>query len=79
MVHDRCERSKKKNYSSTFTNKYGEEWHFEYDAATSEGILTGSDADWQPYRVVNGGAIGLLLSDEELIWLRQAWADATAK
>jgi hypothetical protein len=79
LVYDRCEMIQRKNYSSKFTNKYGEEWHFEYDPATGEGILKGSDADWQPYRVVNGGAIGLLLSDEELIWLRKAWASATVK
>lgn len=79
MVHERCEMIKRKNYSSKFTNKYGEEWRFEYDSATGEGILKGSDVDWQPYRVVNGHAIGLVLSDEELIWLRKVWLDATAR
>jgi hypothetical protein len=66
------------NHSSRFTNRYGEEWIFEYDPATSEGILKGSDVGWQSYRVVNGHAIDLILSDEELVWLRKVWTDATA-
>lgn len=70
---------KKKSYISTFTNKYGEAWYFEYDSVTGTGILKGSDVDWQPYRIINGRASGLLLSDEELIWLRKAWVDATAE
>ena len=68
--------SERRNYCSKFTNQYGEEWHFEYDRATSEGILRGSDVDWQPYRVVSGRAPGLILSQEELLWLKKVWAEA---
>lgn len=64
-------------YTSRFTNGYGEEWLFEYYRFTSEGILSGSDVDWQPYRVVGGLAPGLVLNDEEIQWLRRAWSDAT--
>jgi len=71
--------SKRKNFRSKFTNRYGEEWQFEYDFARGQGILKGSDVDWQPYPVVDGHAIGLLLSKEELIWLRKVWADAISK
>ena len=67
-----------KNYCSRFTNEHGEEWQFEYSYGTGEGILKGSDVDWQTYRVVDGHALGLILSQEELLWLRKVWADATA-
>ena len=66
-----------KNYCSMFTNEHGEEWQFEYSYGTGEGILKGSDVDWQTYRVVDGHALGLILSQEELLWLRKVWADAT--
>jgi Uri superfamily endonuclease len=68
-----------KIYTSGFVNRYGEEWRFEYDSSTGEGILKGSDVNWQPYRVVNGHAVGLLLNEEELAWLKKAWAEATSK
>jgi hypothetical protein len=60
-----------------FTNRYGEQWEFTYDPATGEGVLRGSDVDWQEYAVVEGRAEGLILNDEELLWLRQVWAEAT--
>ena len=69
----------KKDYSSRFTNQYGEEWLFEYNEATGEGVLSGSDLDWKPYPVIDGRAIDLLMSDEEIIWLRAYWAQAIAK
>jgi len=45
---------------------------------TREGTLKGSDVDWQSYRVVAGHAIGLILNNEELLWLRKVWAEATS-
>ena len=60
-----------------FTNRYGEEWKFTFDPAKREGSLSGSDVNWEVYRVVGGQAIGLLLNDEEIQWLRQAWSEAT--
>ena len=65
-------------YLSRFTNRYGEEWQFEYDRARREGILRGSDVDWQSYRVIGGQARGLILNEEEVQWLRKAWSEATA-
>ena len=65
-------------YKSRFTNRYGEQWEFEFDLATGEGTLRGSDVDWEAYRVVDGNAIGLILNDEEIQWLRKAWAEATS-
>lgn len=35
-----------------FTNRYGEEWEFAYDSGAGEGILRGSDVDWQEYPIV---------------------------
>jgi hypothetical protein len=64
-------------YTSRFRNRYGEEWVFEYDPAKGEGGLRGSDVDWEEYRVVGGRAEGLILNDDEILWLRKAWAEAT--
>jgi hypothetical protein len=65
-------------YTSRFTNRYGEEWEFEYDPDKQEGTLRGSDVGWQNYRVVNGKVTGLILNDEELRWLHRAWTEATS-
>ena len=59
-----------------FTNRYGEEWEFTYDAGTGEGVLRGADVDWQEYHVVDGLAQGLILNEEEIAWLRKKWAEA---
>jgi len=32
----------KNHYNSRFTNRYGEEWEFEYDPLKKEGVLHGS-------------------------------------
>jgi hypothetical protein len=69
----------KRHYSSQSSNRYGEQWEFEYDPLKKEGVLRGSDVDWQEYRVINGRAFGLILNDEEIRWLRKAWADATTE
>ncbi len=64
-------------YTSRFSNRYGEEWVFEFDPTKGEGVLRGSDVGWQEYRVIEGRAPGLILNEEELLWLREAWAAAT--
>ena len=64
-------------YTSRFSNRYGEEWVFEYHPAKGEGVLRGSDVDWQEYRVIDGKVPSLILNDEEILWLRKAWAAAT--
>ena len=65
-------------YRLRFTNRYGEEWEFHYDPLKKEGVLRGSDVDWQDYRVIEGRVAELILNDEEIQWLRSAWAQATA-
>ena len=47
-----------KRYTSRFTNRYGEEWEFEYDPSNREGALRGSDVDWHEYRVAESRALG---------------------
>ena len=68
--------SEKKVYTSEFKNRYGEEWIFEYNYATGKAMLKGSDVDYQSYPVVDGHAADLLLNNEEILWLRRAWAEA---
>lgn len=68
----------KSHYNSRFTNRYGEEWKFDYDPLKKEGVLRGSDVDWQKYRVIEGRVPGLILNDEEIEWLRKVWSEATA-
>ena len=63
-------------YTSRFSNRYGEEWVFEYDPTNGEGVLRGVEIGWQEYRVVEGRVPGLILNDEETLWLRKAWAEA---
>lgn len=65
-------------YTSRFTNRYGEQWEFEYDPMTGEGVVRGSDVDWNEYRVVRGRAIGLMMNDEEILRLSEAWEEATS-
>ena len=64
----------KNTYTSEFANRYGEKWIFEYDHTTGKGILKGSDVDWQSCDVVDGHAPNLILNNEEILWLRRAWA-----
>ena len=66
------------HYSSRLTNRYGEEWEFDYNPLKKEGMLSGSDVEWQNYRVIEGRVLGLILNEEEIQWLRRAWAEATA-
>jgi hypothetical protein len=65
-----------RRYTSQFRNRYGEEREFEYDPVMREGVLRGSDVDWQEYCVVGGCVPGLILNDEEILWLRKSWAEA---
>ena len=63
-----------KRYTSRFTNRFGEEWEFEYDPSNREGALLGSDVDWHEYRVAEGRALGLVLNDEEICICRDIFA-----
>ena len=69
----------KNTYASEFENRYGEKWIFECDHITGKGILKGSDVDWQSYDVVDGHARDFILNNEEILWLRRAWAEAVGQ
>ena len=66
-------------FMSRFTNRYGERWVFVYDPAAGEGHLKGSDVDGEEYHVVEWEVDGLILNDEEIRWLREAWAAAIVR
>ena len=60
-----------------FTDRYGEEWELTCNSDTGTGILRGSDVDWEDHPVVGGLAQGLILNDEEIVWLRTTWVEST--
>ena len=66
-------------YRSSLKNRFGESWEFEYDPGTGEGILRGTDVDWQEYRVLDGQVLDLILNEEEIRWLRSAWKEANGE
>ena len=70
--------TKEKIFTSEFTNRFGETWVFEYDYTTRKALLRGSDVDDQSYSVVDGYVPDLVLNNEEILWLRSAWAKATS-
>ncbi|HEB30600.1 MAG TPA: hypothetical protein ENI15_06960 [Spirochaetes bacterium] len=65
-------------YIAEFTNEYGEDWVFEYDYSTGNGVIKGSDVDWNEYPIIDGKALGLVLAQSEIEWLRSCWLEATA-
>ena len=48
-----------------------------YDPDIGTGILRGSDVDWEEHPVAGGVAQGLILNEEEIVWLRKTWTEAT--
>ena len=44
---------------------------------SKRAFFSGSDVDWQRYAVIGGLARGVILNEEEIQWLRKAWAEAT--
>lgn len=63
---------------SQFRNSHGEIWQFKFDSATGIATVSGSDVDWQRYPVVDGNAVGLSLSPDEITWLRSTWVEICA-
>src|SRR5437763_1217392 len=65
-------------YIGYFENEYGEQWVFTYHRKTRNAELRGGDAGWNTlYKVVDGCAAGLILTEEERTWLRACWRAAT--
>ena len=65
-------------YLGYFENRYGEQMIFVFDQDSGIGRLYAGDANWEkPYEVVDGVAINLVMSPEELLWLQACWEAAT--
>lgn len=65
-------------YYGYFENEHGEQAVFVYEYGTEEGTLFLGDLSWEkPIRVVDGHAPGVILSNEESLWLLACWKTAT--
>jgi hypothetical protein len=68
----------KGKYHGYFENSYGEQIVFIYDWETKSGTLWHGDAGWEkPYKVIDGLAPELMLSEQEEMWLQACWNAAT--
>lgn len=63
-------------YRGYFENAHGDQAIFLHNKVTNESDLFLGDAGWKRFRVVNGNVEGLILSEEELTWLRACWRAA---
>ncbi len=62
-------------YIGYFENIHGEQWVFTFNRDTGEALLRGGDIGWNNGQsVVDGDVPGLILGDEERMWLRSCWA-----
>ncbi len=67
-------------YHGYFENEYGEQAIFVYDYKARMGTLWMGDAGWDsPAQVVDGGAVDLVLSQAEQLWLQACWEAAIAR
>lgn len=64
-------------YYGYFENGYGEQWIFIYDRCTKDAKLYGGDVGWEEqYKVKNGHVDGLILNEEEKMWLQVCYKAA---
>ena len=69
-----------KKYYGYFENFFGDQWVFVYDRETKTAELRGGDVGWDAvYTVTDGRVEGLVLNQEEFLWLHSCWASATGK
>lgn len=69
----------RKRYHGYFENEHGEQILFVYDYEVQEGTLQMGDAGWEKtYKVIDGKAPALILSNFESAWLMNCWQAATA-
>lgn len=67
-------------YYGYFENEHGEQSVFVYDFMSKRGTIWSGDAGWdEPYEVVNGIAPGLVLIEDEAIWLMNCWQTAKTR
>jgi len=65
-------------YHGYFENSYGEQLIFVYDRETKSGTLWHGDAGWEKsYKVIDGLAPELMLSEQEEMWLQACWNATT--
>jgi hypothetical protein len=65
-------------YIGYFENADGEQWIFTFHRKTKQAELRGGDTGWNTlYQVENAEGPHLVLSREELEWLRACWRAAT--
>lgn len=65
-------------YYGYFANEYGEQAIFVYDYETEQASVQMGDAGWGSiYRVIEGRAEGIHLSEAEVQWIRACWLAAT--
>lgn len=65
-------------YYGYFENEHGEQAIFIYDREMKTGMLWMGDAGWErAYKVMDGLAPELILSQEEEMWLQACWNAAT--
>ena len=57
-------------YHSYFENSHGDQSLFVYRRNTGEALVYCGDADWIAFPVVEGKVPGLVLSPDEVLWLR---------
>ena len=60
-------------YHGYFENSYGEQFVFLYRWDTGEAVVRCGDACTEVYPVTDGIAESLILSKEEIVWLRACW------
>lgn len=66
-------------YISYFENRHGEQAIYTYDKATKVALVYCADAHWEhPYEVVLGKALGLVLDEQEQLWVRVCWEVSAA-
>ena len=65
-------------YIGYFENMHGEQWIFTYQRKTGQAELLGGDVGWNTRNEVIDGAVpGLILTEEESMWLNACWNAAT--
>jgi hypothetical protein len=57
-------------YRGYFENAHGEQAIFVHNRATNESDLFLGDVGWKRFRVTDRNVEGLILNEEEVLWLR---------
>jgi hypothetical protein len=82
MHVDDCEVQMTNKSSDTYIGYYatelGDQWIFTSNKITGEAVLTGGDTGWVQHVVSENGTVpDLVLSQDEMQWLKLCWNAAT--